>query len=389
LRIALDATPLTVPRTGIGEYTAQLARHLAESFPQDEFLLLSNFPFPPVAGPENLRSLVCRTNWLTGRWWLLGLPAVLEREGVEVFHGTNYAVPFLPPVASVVTVHDLSPRRLAHLHERRTRRTASRLPHMVRAAGHVVALSEAMRHEILEEFRLPPTKVTAIPLASAPQFRAGPADPVTLKKYGVREPYVLFVGTIEPRKNLLTLVRAFAALSPARRRETQLVLCGRRGWGVDALEPEITRLGLTGNAVFTGHVAEEDLPSLYRGAELFAYPSLYEGFGLPPLEAMASGVPVVASAARAHLEVLGEAGVTLPAEDVGAWTQMLETLLGNASLRQQLTQKGLARAAEFSWTTTAERTYGLYRKVLAERSPQRWQQMWRALLDCVTVGRQP
>lgn len=388
MKVALDATPLTVQKSGIGEYTHQLARHLALRFPQDEFLLVSNFPFAPVAGTPNLRSAFCPTNWVSGRWWLVGLPRVLEREGISVFHGTDYSVPLLPLQPCVLTIHDLSSLRWSYLHERRTRRTARRLPWMVRMATHVVTVSLAMREEIVQQFGLPREKVSAIPLAPGPQFRAGSGgEQAVLEKYGVHQPYVLFVGTLEPRKNLVTLVRAFAALPPALLRDTQLVFCGRRGWKNDDLQAEILRLRLEAKLRATGYVSDAELPALYRGATVFVYPSLYEGFGLPPLEAMASGVPVIASTAPALTEVLGDAALRVDPLDVKALSQSLESLLSSSPLREMYARRGLSHVQKFSWDDVADRTHTTYQKVLAEYCPQSWERVYRRMLDWVPAAR--
>lgn len=388
MKIALDATPLTVPSSGIGEYTLQLAQHLARSFPRDNFLLLAHSSFPAVTGPANLHSLGCRTNWLSGRWWLLGLPGVLQREGVDVFHGTNYRVPFLPLLPSVLTIHDLSSIRLPELHERTTRRTARRLPWMVRAATHVVTPTQAMRAEILDEFRLPVEKVSVIPLAAGPQFSpSAPGNPAVLEKHKIKQPYVLFVGTLEPRKNLVTLVRAFARLSAELQKETQLVLCGRWGWKNEELQSEIRRLHLEEKVRATGHVPAEDLPALYRSATLLAYPSLYEGFGLPPLEAMACGVPVIAGTAPALSEVLGDAALRVDPPKVDDWRDALETLLLKPAERESYIRKGFEQAKKFSWQRTAEQTYRVYQKVLADYSPRTWARACRTVLARVPAAR--
>ncbi len=385
MKVALDATPLTVPKSGIGEYTQQLALHLAKRFPEDEFLLISNFRFAPVLGTSNLRSLICPTNWISGHWWLFGLSRVLEQEEVSVFHGTDYAVPVLPSQPCLLTIHDLSSIFLAHLHERRTRRTARRLPWMERVAAHVVTPTATVREEIIQQFDLAREKVSVIPLAPGPQFRAGlDGVPEVPEKYGVRQPYVLFVGTLEPRKNLITLVRAFAALPGSLLRETQLVLCGRRGWKNEDLTAEIARLQLESKVRITGYVSDADLPALYRSAAVFVYPSLYEGFGLPPLEAMASGVPVIASTAPALTEVLGDAAVRVDPFDIELLSQALKGLLTSSSMREEYRQKGLTHVQGFSWEAVADRTYAIYQKILAEYRLAKWQLLYRRVLRSVS-----
>jgi glycosyltransferase involved in cell wall biosynthesis len=385
MRVALDATPLTILKSGIGEYTFQLALHLAKHHPEDEFLLVSNFPFPPVAGTPNLKSLVCRGGWIAGRWWLAGLPQALQREKVSVFHGTDYAVPLLPCLPSVLSIHDLSSIRLPQLHERRTRRTAGRLPWMVRVATHIVTDSTVVRDEVIEEFKLVPSKVSGIPIAPRPQFSpiANGEERSVLAKYDLHQPFVLFVGTLEPRKNLLSLVRAFAGLPDSLRDESELVLCGRWGWKNEPLQGEIARLGLEKKVRIVGYVSDAELPPLYRAASVFAYPSLYEGFGLPPVEAMASGVPVIASTDATLKEVLGEAALLVNPSDVGALSAALAKLLDTESLRMAYQAKGLSHVQKFSWDSTADRTYAVYLKALAEYESRRWVRFCTKAMDSI------
>jgi glycosyltransferase involved in cell wall biosynthesis len=389
MRIALDATPLTVQKSGIGEYTYQLAVHLALRYPQDDFLLVSNFPFAPIKGPANLKFKACATNWISGRWWLVGLPRLLEQEGVDVFHGTDYSVPLIPLRPSLVTVHDLSSVRWRHLHERRTRRTSRRLGWMVRIATHVITHTETVCEEIRQQYGLPGEKVTGIPLAPGPQFHAAPGDDddAIRKNYGLHQPYVLFVGTLEPRKNLVTLIRAFTGLPPRILAETQLAICGRWGWKNEALQTEIEKLQPKNWLRITGYVPDEHLPTLYRGAAVLAYPSLYEGFGLPPLEAMASGVPVIASGVPAVAEVLGDAALLVSPLDVEGWKRGLQGLLAGPETRQTYIHRGRLHAGKFSWERSAERTYSLYQKVLSEFRPGNWERVWRTMLNWVPEAR--
>ncbi len=388
IKVALDATPLSVQKSGIGEYTYQLALHLARRYPEDEFLLLSNFPFPPVPGATNLRSKVCSTGWVSGRWWLVGLPRILQREGVSIFHGSDYAIPLVPILPCVLSIHDLSSLRFAHLHERRTRRTARRLPWMVRVAAHVVTQSVAVREEVIERFRLPREKVSVIPVAPGPQFHANRSgdERLVLQKYDLHQPFILFVGTLEPRKNLVSLVRAYAALPTALLYETQLVLCGRAGWKNDALQAEIVRLGLERKVRVTGYISDAELPALYRSATVFVYPSLYEGFGLPPLEAMASGVPVIASTDPALTEVLGNATIRIASFDVGGMSEALESLLRSESQRVAYRSKGLAHVRRFSWDDAADKTYRVYQRILTEYRSGKWGRLYRTILQRVNAA---
>jgi glycosyltransferase involved in cell wall biosynthesis len=232
---------------------------------------------------------------------------------------------------------------------------------MVRMATHIVTHSVTVREEIVQEFNLPKERVSVIPLAPGAQFfPASDPDQSVLETYDVHQPYVLFVGTLEPRKNLVTLVRAFASLPPAVLSATQLVLCGRWGWMNDDLKAEIARFRPAQSLRITGYVPDSHLPALYRSATVFVYPSLYEGFGLPPVEAMASRVPVVASTAAALTEVLGDAALRVDPLDVEGWSQSLQNLLGDAHFRETHARRGLLHVQKFSWNAAADNAYKIY-----------------------------
>ena len=188
--------------------------------------------------------------------------------------------------------------------------------------------------------------------------------PGILKKYGVAERFILHVGTIQPRKNLTTLLEAFAAVR-SRHPDVGLVLAGAKGWLFDEFFERLRRSGLEAAVTLTGQVPDQDLPGLYRSAEFFAYPSVYEGFGLPPLEAMACGLPVVCSNAASLPEVVGDAGLLLPPRDVSEWVRAIDRLLDDAQLRAELSAKGVARARRFSWDAATDRTFEVYRSVMA------------------------
>jgi glycosyltransferase involved in cell wall biosynthesis len=236
----------------------------------------------------------------------------------------------------------------------------------LRRAARVIAVSDATRTELLARYRLPSGRVAVIPEAASAAFAppAAAALATVRARYGLARPYVLFVGFLEPKKNLRTLLEAVARL---RRRGAwggiELLIVGAPGWGADPA-PHLDALGLQDTVRFLGPVPDADLPALYGGALAFAFPSLWEGFGLPVLEAMASGAPVVASNRGALPEVT--AGAALLAEPAPApFAEALGTLLGDAALRERLRVAGLARAAEFSWERTARETLAVYRAATA------------------------
>jgi glycosyltransferase involved in cell wall biosynthesis len=288
-----------------------------------------------------------RNGWWTRRWWSAGLPLELARLRTEVFHGTDFSVPYLPVCASVMTLHDLSPWREQ---ERRgcAQRVRERTPALLKLglATMVITPSEAIRREALDRFRLPESRVVAVPHGASAEFSPeGDAHP------GFGNPYFLFVGTLEPRKNLPLLVEAWREV----RREfaVDLVLAGRRRADCPAL-PDIEGLRLA------GPVKEEDLPAWYRGALACVYPSLYEGFGLPVLEAMQCGCAVVASREPAIAEVAGRAALLLPPCDARAWAGALRAATRHPAWLRSLKVRAVRQAAGFSWERTAERTREVY-----------------------------
>jgi glycosyltransferase involved in cell wall biosynthesis len=372
--IGLDAIPLTEPRTGVGHYTFELARALAAASPADEFELLYPSRYAPVelgAGdgttlPANLRATRVPVGPLGRHWWSIGLPLHLARRPVDLFHGTNYDVPLWGGRPGVLTVHDLSAFvRPETMLARSALRLRRRLPLMARRAAHVITPTEVVRREACELLGLPPSKVTAVPEAPRPIFR--PLDPqesrAPLARLGIEGDFILAVGTVEPRKNLATLVRAFELLArdAATPSDLGLVLAGRAGWLHEDFLAKVSSSELRDRVRFTGYVTDEELCALYSRCRVFAYPSLYEGFGLPPLEAMACGAAVVASRIGAHLEVLGEESAALvPPEDAGRLAARLSDLLGNEESRLELARAGLRRAAQYTWERAARLTLGVY-----------------------------
>jgi glycosyltransferase involved in cell wall biosynthesis len=346
MKIALDATPLTAASGGIRRYTEELSRALAETFPDEAFWLLSDRGFElPARAPGNLRIGGGPRNALERKWWLAGLPRELSRLGVDLFHGTDFSVPYLPLRPSVMTLHDLSPWMNPGWHAQADR-VRRRTPRLLRLglAGMLITHSEAVRRQAIERFSLAPDRVVGVPLAAAAMFRSTPVAPPA-------RPYLLYTGTLEPRKNLSLLLEIWRE---ARQDNTlDLVLAGRRRDDFPEIPPEpgLRQLGLT---------PDEDLPKLISGALACVYPSCYEGFGLPVLEAMQCGAAVIASRDPAIAEVAGSAAILADVRDHRAWLDAVRSVLRNAELVSALRAKSLARAAEFSWPKTARLTREVY-----------------------------
>jgi glycosyltransferase involved in cell wall biosynthesis len=328
-------------------YTSELARALATSDPGDQYWLLSDQPFAmPAAVSSNLHKGDGPRTTAERRWWLWGLEREMMRRGVEVFHGTDFSVPYIPRRPSVMTLHDLSPwvsHEMSHEMDVNWQphsfRVRTRVPVLLRARipTMIITPSEAVRRAAIARFRLDAARVVAVPLAASSQFRPVESPPPA-------RPYFLFVGTLEPRKNIARLIEAWREVRKSQ--DVDLVLAGRlrADFRPPAGEPGLHVLGA---------VLEEDLPALYSGAIAFVYPSLYEGFGLPVLEAMQCGATVITSRDPAIMEVSGDAAVHVDATDVRA---LAEAMLARPVRREE----SLQRAAMFSWPITARKTREVY-----------------------------
>ena len=377
MRIGLDGFPLAMPKAGIGHYTYELARALALLSPADEFKLVSPLPFPPSVleeierdSPSNLDAVNPKTTKLTRRWWAIGLPLYLRAARLDLFHGTNYEAPLWNRRRTVVTIHDLSSLLHADKHETHlARRARRRLPLAARSASMIITAAESMKREICEHLRVRPEKIRVTPFAPRRSFHPVALEETveTRRRLGVEDEFILFVGTIEPRTNLLTLVRAFAEIMRHTTLRPQLVIAGGEGWLMDELYSFIKQAGINERVLFTGYVSEDDLRALYSSCRVFVYPSLYEGFGLPPLEAMACGAPVITSNVSTLKETVATSARLFAPTDAQALASIIVELLEDQAERRRLSAAGLKRAAEFSWERTARLTLAVYKEVLGKR----------------------
>jgi glycosyltransferase involved in cell wall biosynthesis len=298
----------------------------------------------------------------------LTLSAELRKHPVDVLHVQFTAPPFCPcPV--IVSIHDLSFEHLPQTFNLRSR-TQLRLTvrHSARRATKILTLSEHTRRDVIDTYGVDATKVTAIPLAAPRHF--GPvSDAKELQRvrhtYGIDGDYVLSVGSIQPRKNLVRLIRAYAELraTHSSNRWPKLVIVGKCGWLYDETFRALEESGVRDSVVLTGYVPEADLPALYSGALCFVYPSYFEGFGLPPLEAMKCGAPAIVGNATSLPEVVGDAALQVDPFNVSAIAAAMDQLIKNSELREKLRVKGQARAKLFDWNDTAQRTLVVYRQV--------------------------
>ena len=374
MRVGIDGYPLAEPRTGVGHYTLELARALAQLSPSDQFELVSPAPFAPDALDEieraqlsNLRTANPKASSIRGHWWTIGLPLYARRARFDLFHGTNFDVPLSRKRPTVVTIHDLSALLHPEKHRPRlVRRARLRLPLVVRVADRIITPTESVKREVCNHFSVKPDKVTAIHLAARPSFQPVPFAQTeeARRRLGVEDYFLLFVGTLEPRKNLLTLLQAFEQIIAQGSLCPQLVIAGGEGWLMDDLARLIETPAISARLRVTGYLGDDDLRALYSSCRVFIYPSVYEGFGLPPLEAMACGAPVIAGRIPSLQETLGDAARLVEPLDVDALARSIIELLEDDNQRQVLKAAGPNQAAKYSWEQTARRTFGVYNSLV-------------------------
>ena len=381
-KIILSVDAVKYPLTGIGRYAYELSRHLSDVDDIDELLFMRGSKISSVK-PEALsdsggnvsRSMNVRRQVLKSRVAVSlyrQISTWKQRRALRdyedyIFHGPGFYLPPFPG-KSVVTVHDLSPFTWSHCHPaERVRYMHAEIKLSLKRASMLITDSEYTRKEVAEYFSWPMDRIKAVPLASGDEFRPRDYDDISplLTEYGLApNAYTLFVSTIEPRKNIITLLDAYERLAEAVRRRYPLILIGHPGWKSEPIHLRIQKAEREGWARYLGFVLTEHLPIFYSGARLFAFPSYYEGFGLPVLEAMASGVPVVCSNSSSLPEVAQDAAALCEPADTEQLTELLAMGLEDNIWRANAREKGLKRAESFSWKRCAFETAEVYRGMI-------------------------
>jgi len=367
LLFALDAHMIGQRETGNERYTLNLIAALARVDAENHYLLLVTDPAPLqrlVKLPSHFEIVPVRAAANVPRLaW--GIPRVCQRRGAQVLH-VSYTAPLWTPCPAVVTVHDISYEFFPQFFSPRDRLLLSvTVPLSCRRAARVIAVSERTRRDLVQRYGLPAAKIRVVYEAADERFLAPIAaeDVARVRaRHAAGRRYILAVGNLQPRKNLVRLVDAFAALiaSGSVAEDVVLVIAGQAHWRGSEVFERVRNRGLQERVYFPGYVADEDLPPLYRGALVFVHPALYEGFGLPPLEAMACGAPVICSNGGALPEVVGDAALLFEPQDTGSLVQALRDLLADEERRQALASAGQARAAQFSWERAARETLAVY-----------------------------
>jgi len=377
LRVGINAVPILSPLTGVGQYTYRLITELQQVLPNKPWLFYGTswdrdmrVAAPPGARELNnaIKRFMPHPHLVTRFLKQTRFSSGARRHKVNLYHEPAYlAYRFKGP--TVVTVHDLSWIRHPETHPAERLREMNRfMPKVVEHASHIVVDSDFVRREVMTHYGVTGDRVTTVLLGVGAEFRR--IDELSCKpvldQFGLEYGhYLLAVGTLEPRKNLATVIAAFEQLPERTRQRFPLVIVGMNGWGMERFSHSLRHMMIKGEVRLLGYVAQAELPALYSGARLFVYPSMYEGFGLPPLEAMACGAPVIASRRASLPEVVGDAGILVEPMDDAAIASHMRSLIEDDGLHARLGQAGQVRAAAFTWSKFARETMAVYKKIVA------------------------
>ena len=376
-RIAIDYTAAVRQGGGIGRYTRGLVHALTATPLRDEYVLL-------VAGRGNdpeldspcfhIRNLPIDERYTNIIWHRAGLPfpKVEWFTGpIDIFHSPNFVLPPVARASTVLTIHDLSFIRVPQCAEPSLREYLARVvPKAVTRADRVLADSHNTKKDIIELLEVSPDKVDVVPAGVDDRFRpvadSNSLETVRRKYHLGKGPFILSLGTLEPRKNFTGVMEGYALLKHEQKLPHRLVIAGGKGWLCEGIFETVRRLQLEDEITFAGFIEDKDLPALYSLADLFAFPTLYEGFGLPVLEAMACGTPVVTADNSCMPELVGDAAILIDARDTEGLAEAMGQVISDQELRDSLIEQGLARARLFTWPQAAQKLLEAYNRLLAD-----------------------
>ncbi|MDP8922648.1 MAG: glycosyltransferase family 4 protein [Chloroflexota bacterium] len=377
MRIAIDYTSAVNQTAGIGRFVRSLVEALVEVDATNEYVLLHAAPNPgreprvPIGTRVSRRGLPISERWLNIIWHRARAPLAVDwlTGPVDIFHSPDFVLPPVHRARTILTVHDLAFLLYPECADAALRAyLENTVPDSARRADFIVADSDNTRRDVISLLGIDPERVAVVPGGVDPSFH--PVDDPSRQRalrarlgLGADTPYILFVGVIEPRKNLVGLFEAFAILKSRRSLPHKLVVVGRKGWLWEETMERAATSPFRQDIVFPGFIPDGELATLYTAAETFVFPSHYEGFGLPVLEAMACGAPVVSSRASSLPEVVGDAGMQVDPGDPEGLAAALELLALNAELRADLRRRGLERAGQFTWTAAARSLLDVYERV--------------------------
>jgi glycosyltransferase involved in cell wall biosynthesis len=377
MRIGIDVRTFSRPKAGVARVLQCLLNGLLEIDLRNTYFLYSDRDFiPPLADARWQKRVYSRLRLLPGTFWLCtDLKRMIEKDRLDLFWGPEHVLPPGLPASMirVVTIHDVVWKKYPETMGRFNRLTKRLLvDRSIKEASLLIAVSNSTAFEARRLLDIPESRIRVIYNGVSQIFRPHPhgaSAHYISQKYNVSHEYILALGTIEPRKNLQTLIDAAKILREKLGFSHQLVIAGSKGWKSSPIYGNLKRAGLThGEVVFSGYIEEEDLPKAYSGAKVFVMPSLYEGFGLPLLEAMACGAPVVCSDASALVEVGGDAVVSVPARRADSFAEAISRVCKDDILRVSMVEKGCQRAQQFSWERSAKQVLDVFEEAYAANS---------------------
>ena len=374
MQICFDLSPAVHHHAGIGRYAYELLTALTRLDRANAYRVFHNRLAPGECIDAPLDQLPRTVIPLTAKPWRMSvlladfLRVPMDRwiPGVDVFHGTDHLLPPFSRARTVFTLHDLIFKFFPEYHLPLNRAFLGlMLPRFLRRADAIIAVSECTKRDAIRLYHLPPERITVIYEGVDPALRPE-SDSARIAqaraRYAHDQPFILYLGTIEPRKNIVALIDAVRALR-ARGLPHRLLIAGRKGWLYQPTLDHVAQMGMSDAVDFLDYVPDAELPALFSACDAFVFPSLYEGFGLPPLEAMACSAPVVCSNTSSLPEVVGDAAVLFDPRDIGEIASAIERVVSDAALRDELRAKGIAQAAKFSWERAARETLAVYESV--------------------------
>lgn len=355
MKIGIDVQTTLGQKSGFGFYVKNLVDHLEKIDSQNDYVLIAPTTEKDFSTPQRFI------------WDQFSFPHQANKEKVDILHQPCFSAPIFYQGKVILTIHDLISHYFPQNMPSGSRLYFSKwMPLTYNRAQKIIAISENTKRDIIKLLKIPAEKIVVIHSAVGEEFK-----PITdakrieevRTKYKTGEKFILDVGTLEPRKNLSFLVRAYHLALKQGKINHNLVLTGKKGWYFESLFKLVEELKLQNRVIFTGYVPDADLPALYNAADLFCFPSLYEGFGFPPLEALSCGTPVIAANNSSIPEVVGDAGVLLPIDNEQVWAENITKLLSDEKLRANYSRLGLEQAKKFFWAKTAQETIKVYEEV--------------------------
>jgi glycosyltransferase involved in cell wall biosynthesis len=379
MKVGINTLFFRYPASGSGQYLLHLLQALAEVDQENQYILLGPDPKPQISGPLTtfpysvapIPGLATRNASIEKLMWeQFTAPAAARKAGVDLFHIPYFAPPFFPRTPGIITIHDVIPLRLpAYQASTKMKAYMQLIARAAHKAALVITISQHAKQDMIDALKLPADRIRVIYEAAGDEYQPI-TDPTTLAvvraRYGLNERYILYLGGLDQRKNVPQLVRAFAHLyQQMHDPDLQLLIAGNPDKQSGPLFPDprpvAANLGMTGQIIYR-FIEEEDKPAIYSGASVFVFPSLYEGFGLTPLEAMSCGAPVICSNRTSLPEVVGDAAISLDPDNIHEMVEAMRSVLTNSELRAGLHARSLQRAAQFNWRKTATETITAYKE---------------------------